>query len=196
MKIRKAIEKVLISIVSVSIALMTLMAFWLVVARYVVTSQNPHLQALLGAVPESMLHFTIYTTTITEELLRFALIWAGLLGASYVFSIREHLSFGLVNERFRARFPVAGKWLNVLLSLMVIVFSALVLVWGGMIMVGRNMAQSSPIMLLSMGYVYSILPIAGVLICVLEFFNLYDIAVKPPVVEEANDGAVKISPLD
>jgi TRAP-type C4-dicarboxylate transport system permease small subunit len=63
-------------------------------------------------------------------------------------------------------------------------------------MVERNMKQLSPIMLLSMGYVYSILPVSGVLICVLEFFNLCDTAVKAPAEAGEATDTVKIGPLD
>ncbi len=196
MKIRTAIEKVLVSVVSISIAMMTLMAFWLVVARYFVTSQNPHLQTLVNLLPEGALRFTIFTTTITEELLRFALIWAGLIGATYVFSIKQHLAFGLLNELFSARLPRAGKGLNIVISLLIIGFSLLVLVWGGWIMVQKNMRQFSPILLLPMGYVYSILPISGVLTCILEFLNLCEIVTRTKSSVEQESDEVKIGPLD
>ncbi len=195
MKIRTAIEKTLISLVAVSIAGMALLAFWLVVARYVVASQNVTIQSILSFMPQSVVRFTVYTTTITEELLRFALIWVGLIGAAYVFSVKEHLAFGLMNEILSRRFPVLGKCLNIALRLLIIAFAACVLVWGGWTMVQKNMRQLSPIMLWRMGLVYSILPITGVLTCILELFNLVDTikapAVPPPVTDE-----VKISALD
>ena len=196
MKIRSTIENGLLCIVSISIAIMTLLAFWLVVARYVITNQNPHLQSLLGFIPERMFRFIIFTTITTEECLRLALIWVGLLGAAYVFSIKQHLAFGLINELFCTRFPSKGKGLNIFLSFIIIVFSALVLVWGGWMMVQKNVQQLSPVMLLSMGYVYSILPLTGVLICIFEFINIYESVIKKPDSYKPDDFKIKTTTLD
>ncbi len=175
MKFRDTVERGLVTILGICLIFMTAMAFWLVFARYAISSQNAVIKSIMSILPVAFMRFTVYTTTITEELLRFALVWAGLIGAAYVFGKNDHLAFTLVQNKIGERSPGIGRILNIVLRLLVIFFAVYVLVYGGYLMVLKNMRQVSPILQWRMGYVYSILPICGVLVAYFEAMNISDI---------------------
>lgn len=175
MKFRNTIERALVVALGVCLIFMTVMAFWLVFARYAIASHNGVVKAVMGHMPSAFVRLTVYSTTVTEELLRFALVWSGLIGAAYVFGKNDHLAFTLLQDRLCVRLPSIGRVLTVMLRLIVIFFAVFVLVKGGYLMVLKNMRQVSPILQWRMGYVYSILPICEVLIAYFECMNIVDI---------------------
>lgn len=175
MNLRNAIERGLITILGLCLIFMTVMAFWLVFARYAISSQNSIIKAIMSYMPAIFMRLTVYSTTITEELLRFALVWTGLIGAAYVFGKNDHLAFTLIQGGIAKRSPRFGKALNIILRLIVIFFAVYVLIYGGYLMVMRNMRQMSPILQWRMGYVYAILPICGILVTYFESMNIRDI---------------------
>ena len=61
-------------------------------------------------------------SSITEELVRFALVWLALLGASYGFGQRAHLPIDLLPR---------GPKLDLVVRAAVAVFASVVLVFGG-----------------------------------------------------------------
>ena len=54
----------------------------------------------------------------------------------------------------------------------ILVFTALVLIYGGMALTKLTMAQLTASLAISMGYVYSIMPISGVLTTIYCILNL------------------------
>jgi TRAP-type C4-dicarboxylate transport system, small permease component len=175
MNLRNAIERGLVTVLGLCLIFMTAMAFWLVFARYSISSQNGAVKAVMSHLPAVLMRLTVYSTTITEELLRFALVWSGLIGAAYVFGKNDHLAFTLIQNRIGERAPGVGRALNLALRLIVVFFAGYVLIYGGCLMVMKNMRQVSPILQWRMGYVYAILPLSGALIMYFECMNMADI---------------------
>ncbi|WP_447928835.1 TRAP transporter small permease [Vreelandella sp. EE27] len=144
---KKMLESVLLFLMSTMLVVMVGLMLWQVITRY-----------LLG-VP------ALYT----EETLRFLMIWMSLIGAAYCFGTHKHLSLELVPSLVPRR---VGKVMYFLNSLIVLAFAILILLWGGWKTSMSAFNQVSPIMQLSMGYVYFILPISAVLTFVLQLINL------------------------
>jgi len=104
-------------------------------------------------------------SSFTEELARFLLIWIGVLGASYALRTRSHLGIDLITERVGQR----GKMiLQLFIYTIIILFATAVLIVGGIRLVELTFSlnQISAALGIKMGYVYTVLPLSGVLMVV------------------------------
>ena len=146
-RINKLIEAVLVIIFT----LLVLDVLWQVFARYVLNQSY----------------------SFTEEFARFALIWLAILGAAYLNGRGEHLSMDfLINkltpEKKRQRMQVIEG--------LMLVFALVVMVLGGgnLVFTTLDLGQTSPAMRVSLGYVYAIVPISGLLIIFFSIYNILD----------------------
>jgi TRAP-type C4-dicarboxylate transport system permease small subunit len=96
----------------------------------------------------------------TEELARYLLVWLTFLGSAYAMSIKAHIGTEYI-QKFLS--PTANKIVLSLSALLSVLFF-LVMVYQGYEMAMRSMTQTSPGLLLPMGYVYMVIPISGVLL--------------------------------
>lgn len=99
----------------------------------------------------------------TEELVRFALLWLSLLGASYGFGQNAHLAIDLLPSALGSR----GRSVHRLLVLSVVgLFATSILVVGGGRLVQLTLAlgQASASLSVERGYVYLVLPFSGLII--------------------------------
>lgn len=111
-------------------------------------------------------------SSFTEELATFLLIWIGLLGGAYALRVKAHLGIDILTIRLSP-----GKkyiWEFVIYGI-VMLFSTLVLLWGGIRLVNITffLNQISAALRIKMGYVYSVLPVTGLL---LILYSLYFIS--------------------
>ncbi|MAM09860.1 MAG: hypothetical protein CML23_05250 [Rhizobiaceae bacterium] len=146
-KIKHALESSLLYLASAMLAIMAGLMLWQVFTRYVLASP------------------ALYT----EELLRFMMIWMAFLGSAYAFGTRQHLSLVFVIEALSGRKKLILMLIN---DTVVLVFSAFILFLGGIKAVTSSMTQYSPIMRIPIGEVYLIMPIAAVLIFILQSLNM------------------------
>jgi len=109
--------------------------------------------------------------SFTEEFARFALIWLAILGAAYLNGKREHLSMDflvrkLSGDRLKKRMQV--------IEILMFFFAFVVMVIGGgnLVYTTLYLGQTSPAMHISLGYVYAIVPVSGLLIM---FFSVHNI---------------------
>ena len=144
--INRIIEVVLIAI----FALLVLDVLWQVFGRYV-----------LGQ-----------SFSFTEEFARFALIWLAILGAAYLNGKREHLSMDFLLQKLSPE--KLAKRMQII-EIFMFVFALVVMVIGGgnLVYTTLYLGQVSPAMHVSLGYVYSIVPISGLLIM---FYSVYNIS--------------------
>lgn len=96
----------------------------------------------------------------TEELARYLLIWITFLGSAYAMSIRAHIGTEYILKYLS---PFMGKVLLVIAAILSMLFFG-VMVQQGYLLSARSMTQFSPTLLLPMGYVYSVIPLSGVLL--------------------------------
>jgi TRAP-type C4-dicarboxylate transport system permease small subunit len=141
-KITNLLDAVLKNTLIVLMAGLVFAVSWQVVSRYIFTS------------PSSW----------TEEVARFLLIWVGVLGAAYAFRTGVHLGLDVLPKKLSG---VSAQILKLFILLMVIIFSVAVLVIGGgnLVVLTWELKQYSAVLGLPIAYVYSIIPVAGLLIC-------------------------------
>ncbi|MCD7928904.1 MAG: TRAP transporter small permease [Clostridiales bacterium] len=110
-------------------------------------------------------------STFTDEVLRYVLIWASLLGSAYCFYKDEHLSLDLVKDRVHG---AASAVLFVFIEIMTLFFVCYVFVYGG----GRlmmNATNVSSVLHIPYKVLYSIIPISGVFIVVARILKYIQI---------------------
>ncbi|MBN2354652.1 TRAP transporter small permease [candidate division KSB1 bacterium] len=140
-KITTIISKILGIILTTLMALMVLDVTWQVLTRFIL--KNP--------------------SSFTEELAGFLLIWIGLLGASYAYYTRAHLGIDVLTYKLTG---FKKKLVEVSINLIVLTFALFVMVLGGLRLVNITftLKQLSPALGIEMGYIYLVIPMAGVLI--------------------------------
>jgi TRAP-type C4-dicarboxylate transport system permease small subunit len=115
-------------------------------------------------------------SSFTDELSRYLLIWIGLLGGAYTFSVKRHLAL----ELLASKVTDTGKIIqDILTNLIIIFFSSVALIYGGYVLVTHTLThgQISPGIVIGghhllIGYVYLVVPLSGAIIC---YFGLIDI---------------------
>ncbi len=143
--INRIVEIVLVAI----FALLVLDVLWQVFGRYVLKQ----------------------SFSFTEEFARFALIWLSILGAAYLNGKREHLSMDFLLQKLS---PDKLKKRMQIIEMLMFVFALVVMVIGGgnLVYTTLYLGQVSPAMHVSLGYIYAIVPISGLLIM---FYSVYNI---------------------
>lgn len=111
-------------------------------------------------------------SSFTEEFARFAMIWLVVLGAAYLNGKQSHLSMDYLLNKLSP--DALHKRLKIIEGLMLI-FAFVVMIIGGGYLVYTTLylGQESPAMHIPLGYVYSIVPISGVLIVLFSLYNIF-----------------------
>ncbi|MDO5969515.1 TRAP transporter small permease, partial [Flavivirga aquimarina] len=117
----------------------------------------------------------------TEELARFSLIWLSILGAAYLNAKREHLSMDFLYRKFN---PSTKKKVSIFIEACIFVFALVVMVIGGINLVYTtlHLEQLSGTLRIPLGYIYSILPLSGLLI--MSFSIYHTIKIKTNEITE------------
>ncbi|MGL4476095.1 MAG: TRAP transporter small permease [Shewanella sp.] len=108
-------------------------------------------------------------STVTDELARYLFMWVAMIGAAYTTGQKRHLAIDIMTMHLKGlRKTIAEGVIQIAIAL----FSAIVLVYGGMTLTLNTLAsgQVTPALNMSMGYVYLCLPISGILMI---FYSLY-----------------------
>lgn len=149
MRLRENIDKILERFLVVLMSILVIDVLWQVISRYVLSSPS----------------------SFTDELAGFLLIWVGLFGAAYVAGKNEHLAIDLLVQRSG---PARRKFLELFISICIVIFSLTVLVIGGVWLVYTRFALDvkSAALEIPLGYVYIVLPISGLLIIFFTIDNV------------------------
>ena len=133
----RALELVLIALTVVMVATVT----WQVATRFILNEPSSY----------------------TEELATYLLLWISLLGAAYALRQRAHLGIDVLVSRWT---PEAQRRTRVISYGVVALFSLVALVIGGGILVSvtLELGQRSAAFQVPVGYVYSVLPLSGLLL--------------------------------
>lgn len=137
---RKIIDKGLEYFLIFLMSFLVIDVLWQVTSRYILTSPS----------------------SVTDELAGFLLIWVGLLGAVYVFGCNQHLAIDLLLQRVS---PSVARMLQLFIFGVVFLFAVFVLIGGGSWLVYTRfyLSVTSASLQVNLGYVYSVLPLSGVL---------------------------------
>jgi len=112
-------------------------------------------------------------SSITEELARFLLMWISLLGACYAYRTRMHLGLDLVVNQFSEKYQHKASQFALIVTM---VFSVSVMVVGGfnLAWIAWELKQQSAALNISMAWVYSVMPISGLIITFYAGFYLFN----------------------
>lgn len=103
-------------------------------------------------------------SSISEEILRYSLIWLGVFGAAVACLHGRHLNLPLINDHVS---PAKQRFFSAFNSIMTIVYGFILLI-GGYIAVNKNANFETPMMGISIGLFQSVICIAGFLIIINE----------------------------
>lgn len=154
-RLRHLMDRSLENFFYVLLIAMVLFAMWQVLSRYLFNDPS----------------------VVSEEFLRFSLIWLSIVAAAYVAGKSKHVSFELFYE---ALTPPGQRRLNMLIQTIFIIFALVIMIYGGLKAVAVSLTQLSPVLKIPMGYIYSVLPVSGVLITIYCLLNIYDLYLNSP----------------
>lgn len=144
---KKYIDNCLKYLTSGLMGIMVLVCCWQVFTRYILG--NP--------------------SKVTEEFLRYSLIWITMLGAPYAYGKEKHLSITFLTKQFENKGTAFTKFF---VELVVVFFSIFVLVIGGIQVSLNSIGQVSAAMQLPMPLLYASLPTFGVLMLFYSIIRL------------------------
>ncbi|MCD8020266.1 MAG: TRAP transporter small permease [Clostridiales bacterium] len=162
-KVRKFIDTVLGFLCAFIFAAMVVIGTYQIVTRYFFNSPS----------------------TISEELLTYSFTWMALFSSALVFGKRDHMRMGFVADKLTG---TKRMILELAIETLVLIFTAVILVYGGISITKLTMTQITASLGISMGVVYAAIPVAGVIILFYNVLNLIDIfqakGVMPEPAEE------------
>ncbi len=148
-KIKKVLDKVLMTVCIVVFIAMVLLTTYQVGMRYLFKSPS----------------------SISETLTRYLFVWLVILSATFVFGQRDHICITFVKDKFTG---AAKKILDLVINVITIVFSLLIMVYGGAVITQMNMLQYDSILKIPTGIIYSVIPVCGVLIIFYSVLSIID----------------------
>ena len=150
-KIRSVVDTVLSTLCAVFFGLMVIVGTYQIVTRY----------------------FFNAPSTVSEELLTYSFTWMALLASAYVFGKRDHMRMGFVADKITG---TRRKVLEIAIECLVLLLALSVMVYGGFNIQQLTMTQKTASLGIPMGYVYTVLPLSGLLIAFYSIVNIVDLA--------------------
>lgn len=146
-KLKTMMDKILSAVCAVMFSFMTVIAVYQVVTRYVFN--NP--------------------SSFSEELLTCSFAWMSMFAATLVFGERDHMRLAYFADKLTGK---KGLMLAVATECIILIFTVLVLVYGGIAITKLTMTQVTASLGIPMGYVYSIMPVSGILTAIYSIINI------------------------
>ena len=141
----KIIELLLVSILSA----MVINVLWQIITRY----------------------FSASPSSFSDELARYLMIWLGLIGSAYVSGKKEHVSIDYFLKKLNHKKRVL---LNRLIDFIILFFAFFVMIIGGghLVFITIKLEQLSPSLQIPLGFVYSVIPLSGLIIIFYQISNI------------------------
>ena len=141
MRLKPLLDQALGRLLALAMAVAVATVLWQVASRYLVGEPS----------------------SFTDELVRFLLIWIGLLGGSYACGQKMHLAIDLLPRRLEG---AAKEKLAIVTHLTVAAFAVAVMGFGGVSLVHLTLSlgQTSAALGIPIGWLYTVLPISGLFI--------------------------------
>lgn len=149
---RSRLDKTIAFLLVILLGLMVINVTWQVVSRYVFQ------------VPSSF----------TDELSRYMLIWLGMLGSAHLAGQNGHLAIDILPQKLTGRPKVR---LMIFIHVMIIAFALPVMILGGgnLVYITYVLGQKSATLQVPLAYVYSIIPLSGLLILYYQIVSIKDL---------------------
>lgn len=163
--LRHAIDRALGWAIALLMAAMVINVLWQVFTRFVLR------------IPSSF----------TDEAARYLMIWVGLLGAAYASGRKAHLSLDLITANLHG---TKKRVADIFINLVVLLFALGAMVVGGtrLVWIQLSLGQQSAALQVKLGYVYLVLPLAGIIIVFYSALALMEAMRRPDAVANANQG--------
>lgn len=148
--ILKNLDRLLSGVLMVLMAAIVIDVSWQVLSRFIVGKPS----------------------SVTEEIARFLLVWIGLLGSAWAFRMHSHLGLDILTSKLSFEKKLRA---DLLTQILCFIFAAWIMVYGGasLVLLQLELGQTSAALEVKMGYVYSVLPLAGTLICIYAIDNIF-----------------------
>src|SRR5699024_7603351 len=134
--INKFVDKLLLSATIILFSILIVVTTWQDSSQYIL--HNP--------------------STITEEFIRYGLVWLSMLAAAYAVGTRSHIAISLLSDQLNNAQKIV---LDIFIQFGFLLFAIIIMFYGGIRAVSITMAQISPSLSLPMGVVYLALPVSG-----------------------------------
>ena len=148
-KTKKFLNKVLAALCTILLVFMTFLVIWQVFTRYVLNDP----------------------ASFTEKLVRYSLIWTGFIGAAYAFSTREHMALTFLRDKFD---PNSKRIITIGVDVLIMLFAFAIMFIGGTKLSFAASMEYSALLGVPRSLVYSMAPISGLFIVVIQIINIYE----------------------
>ena len=141
MKLKEKLDSLLGWSLAILMAVMVVNVTWQVFSRYILND------------PSSW----------TDEVSRYMLVWLGLLGAAYVSGKNGHLAIDVILTKLKGK---KSYVVNVIIHVLIILFAAIVMVWGGgnLVYITQVLEQKTATLQVPLSWIYMMIPLSGVLV--------------------------------
>lgn len=131
------------------LGVMLLSVLWGVLTRYIFADQSPW----------------------TDELARFMLIWVSIIGAAYISGKNAHIAIDLLPASVSEKRKLQ---LEILKESIIAIFVTVIFMIGGLryVYISFRLGQTSAALEVPMGYVYLVMPIAGIIIIYFKILGI------------------------
>lgn len=145
--VKRVVDKVIEWLCIAILAVMTILVTYQVVTRY----------------------FFSKPSAISETLAQYLFVWMIMYGSAYVFGLKEHLDITTIKDKLHG---VPLLVVELLINLVLILFAAVVLMYGGSMVTEQQMGTLDAALQIPMGVIYSAIPISGLFILFYAIYNI------------------------
>lgn len=154
---REKLDKSVALLLVVILGIMVLNVTWQVVSRYIFQSPS----------------------SFTDELSRYMLIWLGMLGAAYVAGKNEHLAIDILPQKLTGK-PKMRLLVFIYIIIIAFVLPVMILGGGNLVYITFVLEQKSATLQVPLAYIYSIIPLSGILIVYYQLSNIKLLLTQKP----------------
>lgn len=145
--VKKTVDKIMEWMCVIILGIMTVLVVYQVVTRKVFNSPSAY----------------------SEVLTQYLFVWMIMYGSAYVFGLREHLDISILKDKMKGTTLLA---VEILTNVCLILFSAVVMIYGGYIISVQQMATTDAALQIPMGVIYSAIPISGLFTLFYAVYNI------------------------
>ena len=170
-KLRNTLNKVLNLLAGLSMTVMVVLTTYQVIVRYIFNAPS----------------------TWSEELVGYLFGWSTMLGATIVSGERGHMNIPIIIDRFS---PTLRKAFHIFAEVIAFLFSATILVFGGIQVSRLAMGQQTSSLGVAVGVFYWAMPLCGVVILLYSVMNIIGIANGSISLEAVDEGSEAIAKVE
>lgn len=168
--LRNILNKALNILAGGSLAVMVILTTYQVITRYVFNAPS----------------------TWSEELVGYMFAWSTMFGAAIISGERGHMNIPIVVDRFG---PTMRKAFHIFAEIIAFLFSATILVFGGVQVSSLAMGQQTSSLGVAVGVFYWVMPVCGVVMALYAVLNIIGIAngeISLDASDEATEAIAKV----